>query len=119
MTTDAPNKVRGETAVELGGRTFVLKPEHGRAVRLDDALPLGILGTLIQLTEERTIKARTLATVVHHLTSGSPGVDALVEMVLATGVTRVAGQVVFALSAVAAGSHSPGEGEPPSAAATA
>ena len=114
-----PNKVRGEVKIAIGQKTYVLKPEHGRAVKLDDALPLGVLGTLLQITEERVVKARVLATVVHFLADGRPGIDQVTEEIMTDGVVKAAGVITAVLGAVAAGSSMPGEEVPPSGEATA
>lgn len=103
------NKVRGEIELPLTSKTYTLKPEHDRAVKLDDALPLGVLGTLLQMTDERSIKLRTLATIIHHLSDEHPGVDAVMRDIVSENFMFVAGVGIEALRRIASGS---GESEP-------
>lgn len=103
------NRVRGEVKLTFPGGSYVLRPEHGRAVRLDDALPSGILGTLIQLTDDRAIKLKTLALVVHHLADGAPKIDEVLVNLTRVNLMTVTSLVVKALSNIAAGSETSGE----------
>lgn len=97
------NTVRGEVELRLGEKTYVLVPEEGRAVRLDDALPRGILGTLLQLTDERVIKVRTLAKVIKHLAQDAPDEDTLAKEILGEPLMTVSAKVARVLSNVAGG----------------
>lgn len=114
------NKVRGEVSLPLGDKIYVLKPEHGRAATLDAALPRGVLGTLLQITDEGVIKARHLATVVYHLTDNPPQrIEDLEREIFDAGVTFTAGFVVSVMTAITAGLHTPpGEADAPSSLAT-
>lgn len=111
---EVANKTRGEVSISLGGTTYVMKPEHERAVRLDDALPRGILGTLIQMSEEGVVKIRTVSLIVHHLVDNSPGVEVLTRNILDAGINQVGVVASIVLTSIASGLHSSGEPVAPS-----
>jgi len=98
------NGVRGELELELPETTYLLRPEHGRAVKLDDALPLGILGTLLQMTsDDQVLKLRTMATIVHYLADGRPKTDDVIKQMARSNYMNVAAVVIEALRRVAGG----------------
>ena len=104
------NQARGELRLALAGADYVLKPEHARIAALDEALPLGVLGTLLDLTTRGAFKVRTLALVVQHLAAEDPALDAVVRQVLDSRLSDVATVVVQALQICAAGSPGPDSG---------
>lgn len=108
---DTANTTRGELSLRLGEITYTLKPEHERAVRLDDALEHGIMGTLVRVTEERVIKLRDMALIVACLADDVPSLPELERAIFDEGTYVVSSYTTRALVACAAGTHDPGEGD--------
>jgi hypothetical protein len=107
------NTVRGEAELVLGDKTFVLRPEHERAVELDEVLPAGILGTLLTLTGDRVIKTHTLAIVIGTLSDPPRLTPAeLMPLIVQGNITSTSAIVIGLLRQISSGGLETPPGEP-------
>ena len=108
------NKIRGELELPLKNVTYVLKPEHGRAVELDEALRRGIIGTLVDSGSRDSVRLHDMAVVIKHLADDAPSVDELKKQLLKSNLYQSALVVTKVLAHIAGGSDPAGEEDAPS-----
>lgn len=104
------NAVRGEVEIQLGDRVYVMKPEHERAVKLDESLRLGILGTLVEAGQRNSFRLEDMAVAIKCLADDAPDIETLKAEILGTNLYLAAITIGRALANIAGGSPGRGEG---------
>jgi hypothetical protein len=84
------NRRRGEVDVQLGGRTYTMRPTFAALAEIEDRTGCGLIGLLRKVRDHRV---KDIATVVHCGISIGHGTevewDAVGEMIVDAGINNV------------------------------